>query len=239
MSTINRIPDVMVGKLFRQMITESKLIVEDDEKKGLFLEGIFCQADVLNNNKRVYPAEILDKAVEEYIDQKVKTNRALGELGHPDSPKINLDKVCIKIEKLDKKDKDWYGKAKVLTDTPSGAICRGLINGGVNFGVSTRGLGTADKANWKNEDCNMVNNFVLRAIDVVSDPSAPEAYVNAVQEEKEYILDQSSGEVFEFNEENYKMFESRLKNLPVKSKERQQAIFEGIQNFLNSLRTNR
>jgi hypothetical protein len=230
----------MVGKLFRQMITESKLSTKA-EGDNLFLEGIFCQSDILNNNKRVYPKEILDKAVEEYIKDKVNTHRALGELGHPDSPKINLDKVCIKIEKLHKKDKetDWHGKAKVLTDTPSGAICRGLINGGVNFGVSTRGLGTADKGDWQNEEANMVNNFVLRAVDVVSDPSAPDAYVNAVQEEKDYILDQSSGEVFDMNEENYKIFEARLKVLPVKADQRQQVIFEGIQNFLNSLRANR
>lgn len=236
----NKASDVVVGKLFRQMISESKVDVKEDGD-NLFLEGIFCQADVLNNNKRVYPTEILDKAVEEYVEQKVKPNRALGELGHPDTPKINLDKVCIKIDKLYKKDKDtdWHGKARVLVDTPCGAICRGLIKGGVNFGVSTRGLGSADKGNWKNEECNMVNNFVLRAIDVVSDPSAPDAYVNAVQEEKDYILDQSSGEVFEMNEETYKMFESRMKVLPVRQDHRQQVIFEGIQNFLNSLRANR
>jgi hypothetical protein len=232
---------MIVGKLFRQCLTEGVKATEESEdgQKSLFIEGIFCQADVLNNNQRVYPDEILDSAVKEYIDQKVKSNRALGELGHPDSPKINLDKVCIKIEKLDKNGSNWNGRAKVLTDTPSGAICRGLINGGVNFGVSTRGLGSADKGKWKNEEANLVNNFVLRAIDVVSDPSAPDAYVSAIEEEKEYILDSLSGEIYDMNEETYKMFENRLKVLPVRKSDRQVAIFEGIQNFLNSLRASK
>lgn len=232
--------NILIGKLFREFNKNHEVLTEETKEGQLYIEGIFCQADIKNNNSRVYPAAVLDKAVQEFIDTKVKNHSACGEMTHPDSPRINLDRVCIKIEDMKKKGSDWYGKAKVAhEDCPCGKILRGLIKTGLKVGVSSRGLGSADKGTWKNEECNMVNNFVLRAIDVVSDPSAPDAYVDAITESKEWILDNSTGEVVEFNEENYRLFESRLTSLPKHSNNRQKIIFEGIQNFLNSLRANR
>lgn len=228
---------IVVGSL---LIESNNEPIRREEKDGdMYIGGIFAGADKVNNNKRVYPEDILDKAMEEYLQEKVRKSMGLMELGHPDSPKINLDRVAAKIVDLKKDGKEWVGKAKIMKELPCGNIAYGLLKNDVKFGASTRGLGSADKGTWKNEDCNLVNNFVVRAIDLVSDPSYSEAMIHTVSESKQFILDNSSGQVVEFNEENYRLFESRLSKLPKKSEDRQQVIFEGIQNFLNSLRANR
>ena len=227
--------NMMVGRMFTDLMTESKLYTE--EKDGnYFLEGIFMQGDVLNNNKRVYPTNILSEAIEEYNKDYVEKKTGWGHLGHPDSPKIDLNEVAILTTSIITKGNDFYGKAKVChEDCPKGKILRGLIKTGGNVGVSSRGLGTANKTNWQEEECNMVETFVLRAIDVVADPSAPDAMVRAIQEEKTYILD-DSGDVMELNEENYRRFESKLSGLPVKQERKNEVVFDAIKNFLNNLK---
>jgi hypothetical protein len=228
---------IIVGNLLIESNNEA--ILKEEKDGDMYIGGIFAGADAINNNKRVYPEEILDRAMEEYLREKVKNSMGLMELGHPDSPKINLDRVAAKIIDLKKDGKEWVGKAKIIKELPCGNIAYGLLKNDVKFGASTRGLGSADKSTWKNEDCNLVNNFVVRAVDLVSDPSYADAIIHTVSESKQFILDKSSDTVFEMNEENYKLFEKQLKGLPAKAEDRQKQIFEGLQNFLNSLRANR
>lgn len=233
--------NILVGRLFREISESCKLLseeVEEGKEKKLYLKGMFAQGNIKNNNGRVYPEEILDAANEEFIENMVKKDMGCCELLHPDSPKINLDRVCAKIVELTKDEANWIGKARVIP-TPMGEIVKGLIKGGIRLGASSRGLGSADKSTYKNEECNLVNNFVIRAYDIVHSPSGPDCYVDAITEAKEWILDNTTGAVAEMNEENYKMFESRIKVLPVKDTTKQEVIFESIKNFLNSLRANR
>ena len=233
-----RTGSLVVGHMMQECMTESELFTEEQDGSW-FVEGIFMQGDVLNNNKRVYPTKVLDDSVKQYIDTRVAGKSAWGELGHPDSPKINLDKAAILVQSLLQKGNDYYGKAVVChEDCPCGKILRGLIKTGGRVGVSSRGLGTANKGKWEEEDCNLVESFILRAIDVVADPSAPDAMVQAIREEKTYILDDSTGEVTELNEESYKMFESQLTVLPVRQSDRKEKTFIAMRNFLNSLRSN-
>jgi hypothetical protein len=225
-----------VGRMMREYMCEDQIMTE--EKEGnYFVEGIFLQGDVKNNNKRVYPTSILEKAVREYQDNYIARNCAYGELSHPQSPKINLERVCILIENLIAKGNDFYGRARVAhEDCPMGKILRGLIKSGAKVGVSSRGLGSANKSKWQEEDCDLVDNFVLMAIDIVASPSAPDAYVEAIQEEKQYILNDSTGDVIELNEENYHIFEKQLKVMPVRANDKNEKVYSAIKNFLNSLR---
>jgi hypothetical protein len=231
----------MVGHMMKSVMCEGigASVVDEEGEKAYYVEGIFMQGDVLNNNKRVYPTKILGDAVKEYIDTKIKGKSAWGELGHPDSPKINLDKVAILVTDLSQQNDDFMGRARVChEDCPMGKILRGLIKTGGKVGVSSRGLGSANPHKHDGEDCNLVDAFNLRAIDVVADPSAPDAMVEAVYEEKQYILDGSSDMVLELNEETYKMFEDKMKVLPVKEEPKQEQIFEAVKLFLNGLRSN-
>ena len=230
---------VTVGRFMNEFICEDQILSEESKETGdWYIEGIFLQGDKLNSNKRVYPISVLDKSVEQFNDQRIKKNIAWGELGHPDSPKINLDKTAVLVTNLVKRGTDYVGKAKVChEDCPMGKILRGLLKTGGKVGVSSRGLGSADPKEWDNgEECNLVNKFIMRAIDVVADPSAPDAMVESIQEEKEYILDGCSGKIYDMNEENYKMFESRLKTLPIKKEQSQEQVFEAIKSFLGSLK---
>lgn len=231
-----RLGNLSIGKLMTEFVCEEEVLTEESNG-DYYVEGIFLQGDVLNNNKRVYPTKILDTSVDQYINTRVKGKTAWGELGHPDSPKINLDKAAILTTQLVKRDNDYYGKARVChEDCPMGKITRGLIKTGGALGVSSRGLGTANKAKWEEDECDLVDHFVLRAIDVVADPSAPDAMVSAIQEEKQYILDDSTGEVMELNEESYKLFENQLQVLPVKKEDKNEKVFRAMKKFLNSLR---
>lgn len=233
-----RIGSLTVGRMMKNFMSEDQIFTEEREG-SYFVEGVFLQGDVLNNNKRVYPVKILDESVDQYVQDRINGKTAWGELGHPDSPKINLDKVAILTTQLVKKGNDYFGKARVChEDCPCGKIARGLIKTGGRLGVSSRGLGTANKSQWQEEDCDLVDHFVLRAIDVVADPSAPDAMVNAIQEEKQYILDDSTGEVTELNEESYKIFETQLRVMPVRKDDKTEKVFTSMKNFLNSLRAN-
>ena len=167
--------------------TENNLevIIEANEngKKKYIIEGVFAQAETKNRNGRIYPMPVMEKAVGKYVGDQVSKGRAVGELNHPDGPTVNLDKVSHKIESLDLKGKDVVGRATIL-ETPMGQIVKGLLDGQVQLGVSTRGMGSL-----QNNGTAMVvkPDFILNAVDIVQDPSAPSAFVNGVMEGVEWV----------------------------------------------------
>ena len=154
-------------------------------KKSLFIEGPFLVSDRKNKNGRLYEFNTMKKEVHRYTEEYINKNRAFGELGHPDSPTINLDRVAILIKGLREDGNQWVGKAKVL-DTPMGNIARQLIEGGAQLGVSSRGMGSLKNING----VNVVQNdfYLATAADIVADPSAPGAFVQGIMEGKEWML---------------------------------------------------
>ena len=184
-----------------QFITEAKA----DGSKKYVIEGIFMQANKPNRNGRMYPREILESAVNKYVTEQVSKGRAVGELNHPEGPTINLDKVSHKITELSWDGNNVVGKATIL-DTPMGLIVQGLLDGEVQMGVSSRGMGSlANKGG-----VNVVNNdFMLNAVDIVQDPSAPEAFVNGVMEGVEWIFENGI-----FKQQEIEQFETEIKRAP-------------------------
>ena len=175
-------------KLIREVYDGNHdVIVEEKEgKKNYFIEGVFLQSELKNRNGRMYPEATMDKEVGRYIKEYVEKNRAYGELGHPDNPSINLDRVSHMITSLKKEGTNWIGRAKIL-DTPMGQIAKGLLDGGANLGVSSRAMGSLQT---NNEGVSVVqDDFMLStAADIVADPSAPDAYVNGIMEGKEWVF---------------------------------------------------
>jgi hypothetical protein len=161
----------------------SYLVEAKDGKKNVVIEGIFMQAESKNRNGRVYPRDVMENAVNKYVTEQVSRGRAVGELNHPDGPTINLDKVSHRITELHWDGNNVMGKASVL-DTPMGQIVKGLVEGGVQLGVSSRGMGTLVQKNGVNY---VGNDFVLATVDIVQDPSAPQAFVNGIMEGVEWI----------------------------------------------------
>lgn len=151
--------------------------------KNYFIEGIFMQSEQKNRNGRIYPKSIMEKAVDKYVREQVMTKRAVGELNHPDGPTVNLDKVSHLIEALDWQNNDVIGKARIL-DTPNGKIVKGLLDGGVQLGVSTRGMGSLEQ---RNGVMYVKDDFMLNTVDIVQDPSAPTAFVNGIMEGVEWV----------------------------------------------------
>jgi len=175
-------------KLITEEIEKVELIVEEKNgKKNLFIEGIFLQANKPNRNKRLYEMNILEKEVKRYNENFVNKGRALGELGHPDGPTVNLDRVSHKITMLERKGDNFIGKAKIL-ETPMGKIASNLLSEGVCLGVSSRGVGSLKPTS---EGYSLVGeDFMLAtAADIVADPSAPDAFVQGVMEGKEWVWD--------------------------------------------------
>jgi len=172
-------------KLITETIEEVEFLTESDASgnKTYFIEGPFMQADTLNRNKRVYPKQILLKEVARYDRDYVRNNRAFGELNHPSGPTVNLDRVSHIIKEFNTNGKDVYGKAKIM-ETPMGKIVKNLIDEGAKLGVSSRGMGSLREKNGYNE---VQNDFMLSAVDIVADPSAPGAFVNGIMEGKEWI----------------------------------------------------
>ena len=203
-----------------QVITEGK-----GDSKKMYIEGVFLQSELRNRNGRVYPFEVLQREVSRYNEEYVKTKRALGELGHPDGPTVNLDRVSHRITELRAEGTNFYGKAQIL-DTPMGKIAKSLLDEGVQLGVSSRGMGSIDKR----EDANYVmDDFMLAtAADIVADPSAPDAFVNGIMEGKEWVWD--NGILKEAKVAKYQRYvsESTRQNL----EERTLQVF---QNFLAGL----
>ena len=162
-----------------QVITEKK----KDGGNSYVIEGVFMQADKKNRNGRIYDKTILEGAVNKYVTEQVKTGRAVGELNHPEGPTINLDKVSHKITELKFEGSDVIGKASIL-NTPMGNIVTGLLEGGVKLGVSSRGMGTLVN---KQGVSHVGKDFMLSTVDIVQDPSAPEAFVNGIMEGVEWV----------------------------------------------------
>ena len=174
-------------KLITETIEDVKLLTEEkDGKKLLYIEGVFLQSELKNRNGRMYPFDVLSREVERYNEEYVQSKRALGELGHPDGPTINLDRVSHRIISLKAEGNNFIGKAQIL-DTPMGNIAKNLLGEGVQLGVSSRGMGSIQRK----EDCNVVaDDFMLTtAADIVADPSAPDAFVNGIMEGKEWVWD--------------------------------------------------
>jgi len=165
--------------------TDVQCIVEkkEDGSKNHVIEGVFAMAESKNRNGRIYPKSILEGAVSKYVNEQVSKDRAVGELNHPDVPTVNLDKVSHKITDLKMEGNNVMGKARIL-DTPMGNIVKGLLEGGVQLGVSTRGMGSLER---RGGTMYVKDDFVLNTVDIVQDPSAPEAFVNGVMEGVEWI----------------------------------------------------
>ena len=174
-------------KLITEQIENVNVITEGKgDSKKLYIEGVFLQSELKNRNGRMYPFSVLEKEVNRYNEEYIKTSRALGELGHPDGPTVNLDRVSHRITSLTAEGNNFIGKAQIL-DTPMGKIAKSLLEEGVKLGVSSRGMGSIDRR----EDCNVVmDDFMLAtAADIVADPSAPDAFVNGIMEGKEWAWD--------------------------------------------------
>ena len=175
-------------RLIKEVFDTTNVIVESKlgKAKEYFIEGVFLQSELKNRNGRMYPEKIMDNEVNRYIKEYVEKNRAYGELGHPDTPSINLDRVSHLIVSLRKEGTNYIGKAKIL-DTPMGQIAKGLLDGGANLGVSSRALGSLQT---NNEGVQIVqDDFMLStAADIVADPSAPDAFVRGIMESKEWVF---------------------------------------------------
>ena len=169
-----------------EVITEAK----EDGKKNYFIEGIFMQGDIKNRNGRIYPSATLESEMNRYQKDFIDTKRALGELGHPDGPQINGDRVSHLITDMRREGNDFYGKAKILS-TPMGEIVKSLLDEGVKIGVSTRGLGSVKAG--RDGVMEVQKDFHLSTVDIVTDPSAPNAFVNGIMENVEYYYDIASG----------------------------------------------
>ena len=173
-------------KLITEEISSVKFIVEGKgAKKKMYIEGVFLQGDIKNRNGRMYPVNTLTKEVSRYNESFVQKGRALGELGHPDGPTVNLDRVSHKIVRLEQKGNNFIGKAQLL-ETPMGKIAKSLITEGVTLGVSSRGVGSLKE---DHTGCKVVGeDFMLAtAADIVADPSAPDAFVSGIMEGKEWV----------------------------------------------------
>ena len=213
-------------RLIAEEITDVKFLSEEKEgKKNYFIEGIFLQAELKNRNNRMYPLGTLQKEVAKYVENYIQKGRALGELGHPDGPSINLDRVSHKITNLKQEGNNFIGKAKLL-ETPMGKIAKDLLSEGVKLGVSSRGMGSIRKE----ENCSVVmDDFMLAtAADIVADPSAPDAFVDGIMEGKEWVWDNGILKEAAVSEIKKEIDQATLLNL----QERKVSAFEA---FLKSL----
>ena len=215
-------------KLIREEIESVEFLVEQKNgKKSMYIEGVFLQGNIKNRNGRMYPMETLRKEVSRYNENHVQAGRALGELGHPDGPTVNLDRVSHKIVSLKESGSNFVGKAKIL-NTPMGKIASSLIEEGVKLGVSSRGIGSLKMTR---EGVNVVgDDFMLAtAADIVADPSAPDAFVEGIMEGKEWVWD--GGILREkYAERTYKQI-----NTLVTQKQLDEKKLDLFNNFLSNL----
>ena len=216
-------------KLISESIEDIEYITEDDEegKKNYRIRGVFLQAEVKNRNGRIYPMSVLEKEVSRYNKEYVQKNRAFGELGHPDGPTVNLERVSHMITKLHPDGKNFIGEAKIM-DTPYGKIVKNLINEGAKLGVSSRGMGSLEPR----RGAQVVKDdfYLATAADIVADPSAPNAFVEGIMEGKEWVW--QNGAVKEMDIEAYR------KELDVKyerAQAREEKNAEIFENFLSKL----
>lgn len=216
-------------KLIKEVFDTTTFVVENKLGKGkeYFIEGIFLQSELKNRNGRMYPEQVMDKEVGRYMESLVKQNRAYGELGHPDTPSINLDRVSHLIVDLRKEGTNYIGKAKIM-DTPMGNIARGLLDGGANLGVSSRALGSLQ---MNKEGVQVVqDDFMLStAADIVADPSAPDAFVRGIMESVEWVFVDGK-----FEQRQIEDTKKLIQRTP--SKRLTEASIMAFQNFLNNLK---
>jgi hypothetical protein len=174
-------------KLISEEVQNAEYLVEENNgKKEYKIRGVFLQSEIKNRNGRVYPTEVLVREVNRYTKEFINKNRAFGELGHPDGPTVNLERVCHMVKSLKQDGKDFIGEAKIM-DTPYGKIVKGLIDEGAQLGVSSRGMGSLIQRNGVNY---VKDDFYLAtAADIVADPSAPDAFVEGIMESKEWVWD--------------------------------------------------
>ena len=197
---------------------------EKNGKKQRFIEGVFMQSESENRNKRIYPKEVLAEAVKKYATEQVSKGRAVGELDHPAGPTINLDKVSHKITSLKFEGNNVVGKALIL-DTPMGQIVKGLMDGGVKLGVSSRGMGTVEEKEGKTY---VKDDYILSTVDIVQDPSAPKAFVNGIMEGVEWVWENGI-----LKPQQLEKYETEIKKTPAsRITEAQERIF---QDFLSKL----
>ena len=210
-------------KLIREEVEAVELLVEENEgKKTFYIKGPFLQGDIKNRNGRIYESRVLAKEVARYNESFISKNRALGELGHPDGPTINLDRVSHNITELYQDGSNFIGKAKIL-NTPMGKIASGLLSDGVTLGVSSRGMGSLvqrEGVNYVGEDFHLAT-----AADIVADPSAPDAFVQGIMEGKEWIYE--NGLLKEIDIERVKQ---TIDNAP--ANRLNEAILEGFHDLL-------
>jgi hypothetical protein len=213
-------------KLITESIEDIQILEEESNgRKILHIEGVFLQGDIKNRNGRVYPFGVLEREVGRYNEQYVNAGRALGELGHPDGPTVNLDRVSHKIVSLRAEGSNFVGKAQIL-NTPMGNIAKSLLESGVKLGVSSRGMGSIEEKNGANY---VRDDFMLAtAADIVADPSAPDAFVNGIMEGKEWVWE--NGIIKEVNIAKYHKYisESTRKNIEERS-------LNAFSHFLQSL----
>ena len=215
-------------KLIREEIESVEFLVENrNGKKSMYIEGVFLQGNIKNRNGRMYPMETLQKEVARYTESNISSGRALGELGHPDGPTVNLDRVSHKIVSLKESGSNFIGRAKIL-DTPMGSIASSLIKEGVKLGVSSRGIGSLKPTK---EGFNVVgDDFMLAtAADIVADPSAPDAFVEGIMEGKEWIWEGNT-----FREQIANQTKNKIESLATQKRleEHKLSLFN---EFINSL----
>ena len=216
-------------KLIREVYDTTNFVVESKLGKGkdYYIEGVFLQSELKNRNGRMYPEATMDREVGRYVLEYVDKNRAYGELGHPDSPSINLDRVSHMITSLRKEGTNYVGKAKIL-ETPMGNIARGLLDGGANLGVSSRALGSL-KTNEEGVQIVQDDFMLSTAADIVADPSAPDAFVRGIMENKEWIF--VDGKYVERNIEEAKRVIKQTSSVNL-----EEAKIRAFQNFLSKIR---
>jgi hypothetical protein len=215
-------------KLIREEIEKVEVLVEGTGKnQKLYIQGPFLQAECVNRNGRMYPLSIMEREVKRYTEQYVQKGRALGELGHPDGPTVNLDRVSHKIVELCREGNNFIGKAQILS-TPMGKIAESLLKDGVTLGVSSRGIGSLRENNKGYKEVG--EDFMLAtAADIVADPSAPDAFVQGIMEGKEWVWD--GGILREKLAEQTK----RRINTLIDQKRLEEHKLDLFNNFLNSL----
>ena len=214
-------------KLITEYVEQELDIICEAKKNGeksYFIEGVFMQSNKKNRNGRIYEKKTMEKALEKYVTEQVKTGRAVGELNHPEGPTVNLDKVSHKITDLHWQGNDVVGKASILK-TPMGKIVEGLLDGGVKLGVSSRGMGSLVQ---KNGVSYVGDDFMLSTIDIVQDPSAPSAFVNGVMEGVDWIWDNGIIKAQDIEGIETEIKEAKIGNLP-------EVEIRAFKNFLSKL----
>lgn len=218
-------------KLISENLESVKYLVEEREGgKDYYIQGIFMQAEQTNRNNRKYLLPVMEREVKRYNEEYIKTNRAVGELGHPNGPSINLDRISHKIVALEQQGNDFIGKAKIV-DTPMGKIARSLLESGVQLGVSSRGLGSIKEVGGIMEVQS--DFFLATPADIVADPSAPDAFVQGIMESVEWIMDADTGVYRKVMIERAEKMQTQIKQMTARQVEEQK--LQMFESFVNSI----